>query len=64
MRVAVEDAHQALAVAHELADAPLVQRGLVALVGVRLGEEPAERPGALVVEIRAGPASIRSRSSQ
>ena len=55
VRVAVEDAHQALAVAHQLADAPLVEGGLVALLGVRLGQEPAEGTGALVIEIVRGP---------
>src|SRR5206468_7988294 len=39
MRIAVEDAHQAFAVADQLADAPLVQRRLAALHRVRFGEE-------------------------
>src|SRR5262245_59106888 len=45
VRIAVEDSHQALAVAHQLADAPLVERGLVVLQGVGLCEEARQRLG-------------------
>ena len=42
MRIAVEDAHQALAMPDELADASVVERRLGALVGMRIGEESRE----------------------
>src|SRR5262245_28360097 len=45
VRIAVEDAHQALAVTDQLADAPLVERGLVVLHGVDLDEEARQRLG-------------------
>ncbi len=65
VRIAVEDPHQTLAVPDQLADPPLVERGLVPLVGVALGEKAPERDGALDVEIAEGQsASSRSRSSQ
>src|SRR5690349_19903567 len=50
MRIAVEDAHDALAVAHQLADAPRVQGRLGALGRVRAGQEAGERVDALEVE--------------
>src|SRR2546425_3848200 len=51
MRIAVEDAHQALAVANQLADAALVQRRLIALHRVDLGEETCQRFGPGDVEL-------------
>src|SRR5262245_60097970 len=42
MRVAVEDAHHAFTVSHELPDPALVECRLVALVGMAPGEEAGE----------------------
>ena len=50
MRIAVEDAHRALAVSDQLAQATDVQGRLVALVGVHVGEEPGQCPGPRGVE--------------
>src|SRR5262249_34768497 len=50
MWIAVEDAHDALAVAHKLSDPPPVRRGLVALVGVRLAQEARQGRGPLQVD--------------
>src|SRR3972149_675137 len=43
VRVAVEDAHEALAVGDELADPPVIERRLVAPCGGGPGEEARER---------------------
>src|SRR5262245_30896773 len=51
VRIAVEDTHQTLAVTNQLADAPLVERGLVVLHGVDLGEEARQRLGPRDVDL-------------
>ena len=51
MRVAVEDAHQAFAVADQLPDAPMVECGLVALCCVDIGQETCESLGPRDVEV-------------
>src|SRR5262249_44542975 len=49
MGIAVENAHHTLAMPHQLADPPLVQRRLLSLVGVTLREELPQDPGPLRV---------------
>src|SRR5262245_36430256 len=51
MRIAVEDAHQALAVADQLADPAMIEGRLVMLHGVHLGQEAPELLGAGHVEV-------------
>src|SRR5262249_10153682 len=55
MRIAVEDAHRALAVADQLPDSPLIERGLVPLVGVPRAEKASERAGSVHVEVPERP---------
>jgi hypothetical protein len=50
MRVAVDDAHDALAMAHQLPDAPVIERGLDVVHGVDPGQEHGHRARSLAVE--------------
>ena len=51
MRIAVENAHQTLAVADQLACAPLIERRLVTLHCMSLGKEPRQGLGSCNVEL-------------
>src|SRR5215470_13935386 len=51
MRVRVEDAHHAFTVTDQLAQPAGIERRIVALLGVGLGEKPRQRLGAVDVQL-------------